>query len=166
VVTSAVYRHFKSKDEVLDAVLDHAAQSLQNNVDIARSAALEPLARLRAMLLGHVELVAGGIPIPRIILSEAVFTGKTRHRRRVLAIYRAYLGEVAEVIRDGQKQGSFSNKTKPETLSLMWLGLIQPPAILWLLNRGSFDLREHCQRAWQVFADTILNSGVGTSKSA
>ena len=104
------------------------------------------------------DLIASGVPVPRIILCEDVFTGSPRHRRRVQAIYQAYLGEIAAIIRDGQNQNLIRRELAADTLSLMWLGLVQTPAILWLVSREGFDLRQHCERAWQLFAEAIQPS--------
>jgi len=155
VVTSAVYRHYKCKDDVLNAVLDLAEQKFRRNVQIARSTATEPVAQLHELLRRHVNLIVSGLPIPRVILSEEVLAGSARHRERVNAIYQAYLGEIVAVIRNGQAQGSITKETDAETLSLMWLGLVQSPAILWVWSKGAFDLQGHCERAWHVFAKSI-----------
>jgi AcrR family transcriptional regulator len=158
VVPSAVYRHFSGKDQVLDAVLDLVAQSFQTNLQAARGATTNPVAQLQQALARHVDLIASGVPVPRIILCEDVFTGSPRHRRRVQAIYQAYLGEIAAIIRDGQNQNLIRRELAADTLSLMWLGLVQTPAILWLVSREGFDLRQHCERAWQLFAEVIQPS--------
>jgi AcrR family transcriptional regulator len=161
VVTSAVYRHFAGKDDLLDAVLNLVDQSFQSSLNVARNAAADPVDCLHQVLLRHVELISGGVPVPRIILSEDVFTGSARHRKRVQAIYRAYLGEIAAIIAEGQRQRLIQDETAAETLSLMWLGLVQSPAILWLLGHGSFDLRAHCECAWNLFVAILRPARTG-----
>lgn len=156
VVTSAVYRHFKSKDEVLDAVLDLVEQCFRSNVQVAP--ANDPITCVRDVLMRHVDLIVSGVPVPRIILSEAVFTGHPRHRKRVQKIYQNYLAEIAVIIRAGQEEGLIQHKLNPETLSIMWLGLVQSPAILWLLGQGNFDLKQHCERAWDLFEAAIQSN--------
>jgi AcrR family transcriptional regulator len=47
IVASDVYRHFTSKDPVLDGILDLAEQSLRTNFDAARQATTDPVACLR-----------------------------------------------------------------------------------------------------------------------
>lgn len=153
VVTSAVYRHFKNKDEVLSAVLDLVEQCFETNVQACSQT--NPIDRLNAVLLRHVELIVSGVPVPRIILSEAVFTGHPRHRKRVQKIYDNYLTNIASIFREGQEQGLIRGKLKPEALSVLWLGLVQSPAILWLLGKDDFDLKQHCQYAWELFALTL-----------
>jgi AcrR family transcriptional regulator len=156
VVTSAVYRHFKGKDEVLDAVLNLVEHFFQSNLQL--ESINDPVTRLRDVLMRHADLIVSGVPVPRIILSEAVFTGRPRHRKRVRAIYQNYLGEIAVLFRAGQEQGQIRGKLSPVELSIMWLGLVQSPAILWLLGQGDFDLKQHCERAWDLFAVAIQSS--------
>jgi AcrR family transcriptional regulator len=155
VVPSAVYRHFGGKDEVLDAVLDLVEHHFHANVQKAHGSTCDPVARLHAVLRRHVELIVSGVPVPRIMLSDGVFTGTPRHRQRVQVIYRNYLAAIAGIFRDGQDQGLIQREPGAETLSVMWLGLVQSPAILWLLGKGAFDLPTHCERAWTLFANSI-----------
>lgn len=155
VVTSAIYRHFSGKDEVLDAVLELVGQSFQANIQAAREATTDPVECLHETLLRHLNLITSGVPVPRIILSEDVFTGNARHLKRIRAIYQVYLGEIAALIRAGQKQGLIRPELAAHSLALMWLGLVQSPAVIWLLGQGDFDLEQHCERAWLLFAETI-----------
>lgn len=155
VVPSAVYRHFRSKDEVLDAVLELVDQSFQANVQAGRMANPEPLAQLHDVLRRHVALILSGVPVPRIVLSEDVFTGNPRHRQRAHRIYRDYLAAIAAIFREGQDRGHIRRALAPEALSVMWLGLVQSPAIFWLLGNGHFDLERQCEGAWELFAQAL-----------
>ena len=83
VVPSAIYRHYRNKDEVLDAVLELISQRLLGNVAAARTKSTDALERLERVLMGHVKLIRGEVPIPRVVFSEAIFTGHRRRRRRI-----------------------------------------------------------------------------------
>ena len=41
----------------------------------------------------------------------------------------------------------------------MFLGLIQPAVILWLISDGAFEVATHAERAWQIFSQTIQAEG-------
>ncbi len=155
VVPSAVYRHFRGKDEVLDAVLDLVSERLLANVEAVRQETPDSLERLRQLLLRHVQLVRSEVPIPRVVFSEEVFTGHARRRRRVYRMFHEYLAAVAGMIREGQTAGHIRLELDADTLSVMFLGLVQPAAILWLMSDGEFDLARHVNRAWGVFRGTI-----------
>jgi len=50
---SAIYHHFKGKDEILDAVLDLLQSRLQGNVVQARREARDPLEQLKQLITAH-----------------------------------------------------------------------------------------------------------------
>ena len=155
VVPSGIYRHYRNKDEVLDAVLELISRRLLGNVAAAKAETADALERLERVLMAHVKLIHGNVPIPRVVFSEAVFTGHQRRRKRVHRIFQDYLGQVADIICEGQRAGRLRTGLAPDTLSVMFLGLVQPAAILWLMSAGEFDIRGHAERAWQIFSEMI-----------
>jgi hypothetical protein len=70
-------------------------------------------------------------------------------------MFQDYLGQVAEIIREGQRAGHLRADLAPDTLSVMFLGLVQPAAILWLMSAGEFDIAGHAERAWLIFSEMI-----------
>jgi AcrR family transcriptional regulator len=124
-------------------------------VAAARTKSTDALERLERVLMGHVKLIRGQVPIPRVVFSDAIFTGHRRRRRRVHRMFQEYLEQVADILREGQRAGRVRPGLAPETLSVMFLGLVQPPAILWLLSGGEFDVTGHAARAWQIFSEMI-----------
>lgn len=62
-----------------------------------------------------------------------------------------YLKRVADIVSQGQKEGQIRPGIDPDNASVMFLGLIQPAAILWNLSGGKFDVTRHVQKAWPIF---------------
>lgn len=162
VVPSAVYRHYRGKDEVLDAVLDLISERLVANVAAVRAEAPTCLERLRLLLLRHVRLVRTEIPIPRVVLSEEIFAGDPSRRKRAHRLFQRYLAGVADIVREGQAGTEVRPGLCPDTVSVMFLGLVQPAAILWILSEGDFDMAGHVERAWAVFAQAIRAETIRT----
>lgn len=155
IVPSAVYRHFNSKDEVIDGVLDFIQDRLLGNVDAVCAETREPLERLRLLLMRHVKLIRENQAIPRIIFSEDVYGGHPDRRAKVYRIIWDYLNQVGELIGQGQKEGRMRSDVNTETAALMFLGIIQPAAILWHMSNGSFDITKHTEKAWEIFIKVI-----------
>jgi hypothetical protein len=70
-------------------------------------------------------------------------------------MFQEYLGEVTDIIREGQRAGRVRANLAPDTLSVMFLGLVQPAAILRVMSGGEFDVTGHAERAWQIFGEMI-----------
>ena len=159
VVPSAIYRHFRGMDDVLESVLDLISQSLLANVEAVRQETPDALERLHRLLQRHLQLVRHHAGIPRVIFSEQVFAGNVGRKRRMHGIMQNYLRKVAEIIRAGQHAGRIRKEVSPDTVAVMFLGLIQPAVILWLMSNGSFDAVRHAERAWRLFCRILHGNG-------
>jgi len=157
LVPSGIYRHFKSKDDILAAVLDLIEQRLLANVAAARQENADSLECLKGVLMGHIRFIREGRAIPRIIFSDDVYAGSPRRRQRVFQVFLRYMGAVNEIVRFGQSQGHIRSDIDAETVTVMLFGTIAPAAILWHLTDGEFDVTRHADQAWQVFALAITN---------
>jgi AcrR family transcriptional regulator len=152
VVPSGIYRHYRSKDEILDVVIDLIAHRLLDNVQAVRVEVSDPLDRLHRLLLRHLELIRQNGGIPRIVLSEEIFSGKPKRRLKVYRMISSYLNEVAILVREAQTNGRVQPDVAPDAAAAMFLGLIQPAAILWMMSDGKFDIDKHAVHAWQLFS--------------
>jgi AcrR family transcriptional regulator len=155
LVPSGIYRHYKNKDELLDAVLERVRQRLLANVEAACQASDDPLMRLKDVLTRHIRFIREGRAIPRIIFSDDVHVGSPQRRQRVLGIFSAYMARVAQIVREGQSQGRFRRDADAETIAMTLFGIIVPAGILWHLTEGGFDVTRHAQRAWQLFESAV-----------
>lgn len=156
-VPSAVYRHFKNKAQVLEAILDLVREKLLTNVRKVSEETLEPLVRLRKVLQLHIELIQENPGILRLVFSEELMGGSPARRARLQAIIIPYLRAVAEIVHQGQKEGVIQADLPPSSVSVAFLGMILPVAILWHLSEGEYDLPGHLDRAWNIFLGGIVS---------
>lgn len=152
---SAIYRHFRGKDEVLDAVLEVIGRRLSDNVVAAQAASGSHLDQLQRLVMRHVRFVRENKAIPRVILSQEITSRNPVRKKRAHGIIRAYLDLVAEMVREGQADGEIRSDLDAETVAVMLLGIVQPGAVLWHLSEGRFDVTKHAERAWKVLCEAI-----------
>jgi AcrR family transcriptional regulator len=155
LVPSAIYRHFKNKDQVLDAAIEQIGRRLTGNVQATLRATRDPLERLHRLLLLHIQQIRENRAIPRIVFSEDVYGGHPERRSIILNIVRRYLASVSEIVRQGQKLKQIRRDLDPENAALLFLGLFQPAGILWHITDGGFDVTKHATRVWRVFVEAI-----------
>lgn len=155
LVTSGIYRHYRSKDELIDTVLDYIQSRLASNARTAARMAGDAPTRLHALLTKHVNLIRENESIPQVVFCQEVYAGHPRRRTKLLGIIQGYLSEVANIVQEGQNEGSLRRDVVPATVALMFLGLIQPPAIIWHLSARSFDVKEQAEAAWPIFLEGI-----------
>jgi len=155
LVSSAIYRHFKGKDEVVDAVLELIAERLATNVRLVRAETKGGLSRLESLLKRHVRFVRENQAIPRIMFSDEIATGDPRRKARLHQTIRDFLTSVGEIVREGQRDGEIRTDVEVETVAMLFVGIVQPGAVLWNLSDGQFDITRHANRAWRLFRTSV-----------
>jgi AcrR family transcriptional regulator len=158
VVPSALYRHYKNKDAVLDAVLDLIQDKLMGNVQIVEEQTHDPIERLYKLLMRHIKLIRENEGIPRIVFSEDVYSGHQGRKQRIYAIISGYLGRIEKIVSQGQKSGVIRKDVEPKNVALIFFGLVQPSAVLWHISDGDFDITRQARKSWEILEKAIRQS--------
>jgi AcrR family transcriptional regulator len=164
ITPSALYRHFPSKEAMLEATLDRLGDRLLANVARAVSETADPLAALERLLMLQVAIIRETRALPLTLFAEGFFRTPRRREqlRRVLGRFRR---EIERLVRAAQAQGLVRRDVGATTLAIMFIGLFQPAVLLWHLSAGRFDLAAHAHRAWAVFHDGIHTSRARTPRA-
>jgi AcrR family transcriptional regulator len=155
LVPSAIYRHFNSKDQIIDATVDLIFNRLLGNVADACREVSDPFERLKLLLVRHIGLILENHAIPRIIFSEEVYSGNSDRKTKLNREIGAYLKRISEIIQQGQREKRIRNDVDPMTVAVMFLGIIQPAAILWHISDETFDVSKHAEKVWKIFKESL-----------
>lgn len=155
LVPSALYRHFEDKGALLDAIVDLIECKLLDNVEAVCLETTDSVERLYRLLLRHVKMIRENRGIPLIIFSQDFYAGHTGRRKRIYGSIRNYLSEVARLLSEAQQASQIDPTVDVEAAAVMFLGLIQPSAILWHMSDGEFDITRQAQRAWPIFLKAL-----------
>jgi len=155
IVPSALYRHFKSKDDVLDAVLELIKARLLANVTQVRKETPNALPRLKSLLMRQVRMINENRAIPHVVFSDGIYSGHPERKAKVASIIITYLGNIQKIVEEGIQDRSIRQDVIPSTASVMFLGMILPAAIIWNVSGGNFDMIAHAQNAWPAFVRCI-----------
>jgi len=156
LVPSAIYRHFEGREAVLDAIVDMVGRRLEANLEAIRQQQGPVLDRLHALLTRHVQFVRENHALPRIVFSDEMVSRNAARRGRVYQVIQAYLAGVAELVRQGQVAGEIRTDASAETVAMLFLGIVQPGAVLWHLSDGQFDITRHAKGAWKHFRQSLV----------
>ncbi len=155
LVPSAVYRHFAGKDQLLDAAIGLIRDKLLRNVTEVCQGPDDALECLRKLVMRHAQMIRQNAGIMRVVFSQEIFSGQPKRRAFIYEMVKGYLKRVADLVERGQKEGTIRKDLDPNVVAVMFLGLVQPPAILWQLSDGSIDVTRQVAKAWEIFVDAI-----------
>lgn len=152
LVPSAIYRHYRGKEEVLSAAMEAIVQKAQANLQAVCRQTQDPLERIRRLLMRQVAMVREIPAMPRIIFAEGL---PGPRRAQAYGMLKGFLGALADIIRQGQCQGAIRKDIEAFSLAVMAWGLLAPAVILWYVSEGDFDVTAQVQRGWKVFEAAV-----------
>jgi len=155
---SALYRHFKNRDAILSAILEHIRGKLYRNLENIRQTSDDAIERLQELLFRHINLIIEEQGIPRILFSDELWGQKRERRQRMYRIVSGYLAELEDIVKEGQDRGQIRQEVNPQAAARMFFGIVQPAALLWHMSEGRFDLENHMKNGWSIFLEVLTRA--------
>lgn len=134
VSSGAPFRHFASREEILEAAAQRVAEMV---ADTYPDASLTPLERLRALFLARVNTVGKRAGVARFIFSEQFALALPPAAvERMLDLVRGTRVFVLHALKEGMEQGEIRTDLPPKALLPIVLGSLQHLVFLNALPPG------------------------------
>jgi TetR/AcrR family transcriptional regulator len=159
VTQGALFRHFPTKEAMLQAVLDWVAERLLSRVDKAVENTSTPMAALEAMFMAHIEFVAAHPGVPRMLFGELQSAEETAPKRIVKTLIRRYGERLHRVIEEGKTKGEMDAALDTEAAVILFIGTIQGLVMQSLLRGNVRAIRRDAPRAFAIY-----RRGIGSAR--
>jgi AcrR family transcriptional regulator len=136
----AIYRHFKSKTEIILAILENfkiLAEFLSETMKNFDGTAYE---KINFMFSKMMEVFIAQPSIVSVIFSEEIFKNEISLLEKIRTIMNLHQKTIEKIIEKGQKDGNVRNDISRESLALLIMGALRLLVKRWDLNRHNFDL--------------------------
>jgi len=154
----ALYRHFKSKSDVLSFLVNDIEETLLSDVDAARHDNKPPLQTLENILKKHISEVEQKRGMSFQVIAEIISLGDKKLNKKVLDTINNYTQHIEELINEGKQQGEIRENIKSSSAAVLFFSSIQGLVNIWALGNYSLNLQEQFQPVWQLFHDSIVKS--------
>lgn len=118
---AALYHHFDSKEQVLDASLERALGSLEAVLDADEAMSGSAIDRLAAVLRGAVAVLVAELPHVTLLLRVR---GNSEVERRALTRRRAFDQRIAALVRHAQREGSVRSDIEASVAARLLFGTV------------------------------------------
>ena len=157
----ALFRHFPTKDAILESVMDWVAERLLARVDKAAASAASPMAALEAVFMAHIDFVAEHPGVPRMLCGELQRPGDTLPKKMVQALIRRYGERLQHLLEAGKTQGELHAQLDIEAASVSFIGSIQGLVMQSLLAGDVTRIRRDAGGGFAIYL-----RGIGHVRSA
>ena len=147
----ALFRHFPSKDAILQAVMEWVAERLLARVDKAAQAAVSPLAALEAIFMTHIDFIAQHPGVPRMLFGELQRAADTSAKMMARTMLDRYGKRLSALIEQGKAQGELAAEVNTAAAATLFIGAIQGLVMQSLLAGNTGQMRTGAPGAFAIY---------------
>jgi AcrR family transcriptional regulator len=161
---AAIYRHFRSKREILLFLSDLLADQLIEDFRAASSAGEVDLRIVDRVLRAHLSEIEQKRGVSFQVFAEILSFGDRKLNQRTAQNLNRYIRQLAELLERGTRS-SARGKIDAQAAAQVLFGMIQGLVSLWALSDYGFNLLRRYAALWRVFRGALLEGG-GTASAA
>ena len=155
ITEAAIYRHFKSKREILSFLADSVADGLLHDIDIARNVGFTSLDIIDEILRTHLSGIEQKRGMSFLVLAEVISFGDKSLNKKVSDNIRIYVDRLKILLSDGVRAELIRKDIDLEAAALLLFGMIQGLVYMWALTGYKFDLTEKYSDLWKVYKTSL-----------
>ena len=158
----ALYRHFKSKREVLLLLVEDLQENLERDLK-KDSPGKNPLERLRNIadsLLSSTEQKKGVI---FLVIAEIISLGDRELNGKIFEVLDGFLSHIKHLITVGINTGEIREDIDVDMAALTFFGMLQGLVTIWSLKGFPSMLKLKNKEMWEFYHKGIKQEGINSS---
>lgn len=163
ITEGAIYRHFRSKHEILLGLIDEIEESLLEIAEKAKEASDSPLQTLENLLREHLSSAERRRGVTFVVIAE-VLRSDGALRKRMQAVLERYLTMVDGLLDRAVRVGQASPTIDRWAAALAFFGLVQATITLWRFADEDLPVAGRYRVLWQVYYQGIATHKAGASQ--
>lgn len=136
---SAIYRHFKSKEEIIVAMLDYLADSIDERLSNLNSTA-DPKAKFKAMFDEQFRFFKDNPHFVVAVFSDGLMEESQLINETILKLMNVKMKHLMPIMMEGQQKGIFTNTITAEELIHIVMGTFKLQMFKWRIANFQFDI--------------------------
>jgi len=147
----ALFRHFPSKDAILEATMSWVSDRLLARVDKAAESAGSPVAALQAIFMTHIDFVSRHPGVPRMLFGELQRAGETRPKRMAQTLIQRYGERLRDLLEAGKTCGELDAGLDTDAAAVLFIGTIQGLVMQSLLAGKVGQIRRDAPGVFAIY---------------
>ncbi len=138
---AAIYRHFKSKDQILSTILDDFRLDLNDKIQPILRSDLLALVKLKSILDNMIDLFCANPYIVSVIFSDEIFKNNQTLSDKIINLIKQNNEVFRLIAEEGQKNKEIRSDINTEELSIIIMGSFRMVVKNWQLSKHSYSLK-------------------------
>ncbi|MFH1016323.1 MAG: TetR/AcrR family transcriptional regulator [Chloroflexota bacterium] len=156
VSEGAIYRHFKSKRDILTFLIEDIENTLLCDIESLPLSSPLTLAILEETMATHMASVVQRRGVSFQVIAEIVSFGDKKLNRQVFDVIDSYTDRIKHLLSEGVKAGIIRQGVDLKTAAFLFFGMTQGLVNSWTLSQYSFNLEEEYASLWRLFREAVI----------
>jgi AcrR family transcriptional regulator len=158
VTEGAIYKHFKSKRDVLSFLVDDIETTLIGDIDTNISNKINTFQILENILVEHVSAIEQRKGITFQVVAEIISLGDKKLNKKIYGVINKYINRIKELLAEGIITRVVSPGVDPQAAAYLFFSMIQGLVSIWALSQYNFNLVSEYKHTWDIFVKAIKNT--------
>ncbi len=137
---SALYRHFKNKEDIIVLLLDHLYNNIKERLEETQKNDNEPSEKLKAIFQSQFHYFSHHPHFIIAILSEGLFDETEKINRSILKIIAYKTNLISNIIEEGKQIQELNNEISTPEMVHIILGSFRLMMLKWKISKFEIDL--------------------------
>jgi AcrR family transcriptional regulator len=137
---SALYRHFKSKKEIISFILEEVHKLSQSNFFEIKKSVKNPVEELRLLLKIHFEFLEQYPGLFKIIYSDELHIGESSLLEKLQLVLNEIIKSIEDIVKRGKKEKIFRPDLDTTIAAVHFLGIVQTAFSYWTIGGRRISL--------------------------
>ena len=157
VTEGAIYRHFKSKAEILGTIADIFSASSTEILNTLLAEESGGLEKVKAFFLGRCKQFYNSPGLTLVMFSENIFKthGQVTVQQKSQQTIQSHQQLLVKSIKQAQKEGDIVADIEPQYLFMTIIGALRLLVTRWRGSKFKFNLEEESQKLWDSLEKLI-----------
>jgi AcrR family transcriptional regulator len=151
----AIYRHFKSKRDILSFLIDNIEDTLMEALDKAIISD-DPIQNLRNVLLAHLMYAKKRRETSFVVIMGVMQSGDVTIRKRISLLIQKYLSRIQKLLLIAIGSGLIKKDINPRISAIVFMGLIQSTVTAWSYEGFNFVPEKIHLKIWDIYSKGIM----------
>lgn len=156
VTDGALYRHFKSKKEIINLLIEDIERTLLNTVRDAASKTSNPLNKLENIFASHLSYAEQRKGVSFIVINETLNLQDKILKRKMLEVIHKYLKEIKSILLEGVEVEKIRKDVDFVSASIAFFGMVQSMVTLWVLSGFRYSLKKHYLGLFDIYKKGVI----------
>lgn len=156
VSEGAIYRHFRSKNDVLSFLINDIEDALIGDIESNYSRKLGSLETLANIIADHMSSVEQKKGVSFQVIAEIISLGDKKLNKKIYQVIDNYISRIKMILAGGIKEGVIRPDLDLDSAATLFFGMTQGLVNIWALSQYHFTLQQKYQSVWNVFRESVI----------